>query len=65
MCLYMHFRVDYRAIFYYFFKKVDSIEQYTGLKDKDGKLEEYETIKRGAENQQQEAPNSENQQQEE
>ena len=37
MCLYMHFRVDYRAIFYYFFKKVDSIEQYTGLKDKDGK----------------------------
>ena len=24
MCLYMHFRVDYRAIFYYFFKKVDS-----------------------------------------
>ena len=37
MCLYMHFRVDYRAIFYYFFKKVDSIGQYTGLKDKDGK----------------------------
>ena len=24
MCRYMHFRVDYRAIFYYFFKKVDS-----------------------------------------
>ena len=35
------------------------------LKDKDGKLEEYETIKRGAENQKQEAPGSENQQQEE
>ena len=24
MCRYMHFRVDYPAIFYYFFKKVDS-----------------------------------------
>ena len=24
MCCYMHFRVDYCAIFYYFFKKVDS-----------------------------------------
>ena len=24
MCRYMHFRVDYRAILCYFFKKVDS-----------------------------------------
>ena len=35
------------------------------LIDKDGTLEEYETIKRGAENQKQEALGSENQQQEE
>ena len=25
MCRYMHFRVDYRAILCYFFKKVDSL----------------------------------------
>ena len=27
MCRYMHFRVDYRAILCYFFKKVDSDRQ--------------------------------------
>ncbi len=28
MCRYMHFRVDYRAILCYFFKKVDSQVHY-------------------------------------